>query len=77
MERRKCMLINKKSLIKRTLELHDRRACALHPIYCGQVNKCSIKELLPRCQGRAVNTTFCAPANLYAFVQSENRKIEL
>ena len=74
MERRKCMLINKKSLIKRTLELHDRRPCALQPIYnCGQVNKCSIMELLSRCQGKAVNTTFCAPAR---YTLLSNRKTE-
>jgi hypothetical protein len=47
-----------KSLIKWTLELHGWRTCALHPFYCGPVNKmnkCSIIDWLPRCQGNAPN----------------------
>ena len=54
-----------KSLIKWTLELHGWRTCALHPFYCGPVNKmnkCSIIDWLPRCQGNTVDTTFCGPA---------------
>jgi hypothetical protein len=33
------------------------------PFYCGPANKCSITDWLPRCQGNAVNTTFCGPAH--------------
>jgi hypothetical protein len=49
------------------------RACALHPFYCGPVNKCSIMDWLPRCQGQCSKHDVLRTGTWYAFVQSEEK----